>query len=109
EWLHRAPAAMQEIEAAGQDIAPRRHARQAADIVPVEGHATLGQPVEVRRRYPRAAVWAEQMPIERIEQHEHSFHFTAPCVRPRTMKRWPISSSTSAGRIESAAAAAICV
>jgi hypothetical protein len=37
------------------------------------------------------------------------YHFTAPCVRPETMKRCPIINNTNAGKIDKAAAAAICV
>ena len=39
EGLQRPPAAMQEIQSAGVHVAPRRHARQAADVVIVESHA----------------------------------------------------------------------
>ena len=74
EGLQRAPAAVQEGKAAGQHVAPGRHAGQAADIVAVERHRAARQPVEVRRRDPRAAVGAEHVPVQRVEEDENGLH-----------------------------------
>ena len=44
ERLERAPAPVQEVEPARVQVAARRHAGHAADIVPLEAHGALGQP-----------------------------------------------------------------
>ncbi len=49
EGFERPPTPVQEAQAARLHVAAGRHAGQAADIVPVEGHRPLGQPVEIRR------------------------------------------------------------
>jgi hypothetical protein len=74
ERLERSPAAVQKAQAAGQHVAARRHARQAADIVLVETETARGEPVEVRRRNTTSAIGAKQMAVERIEQDKDGLH-----------------------------------
>jgi hypothetical protein len=91
ERLERAPAAVHEIEPAGMQIAPRRHARQAADIVGVERDRALREAVEVGRR-DRAPVRTDREPVEGIEQDEHDLHVTRarlPIVRCGDGRRIP--------------------
>ena len=74
ERLERAPAAMHEVQATRVQVAPRRHAWQAADEVTVEGHRALGEAIEVRRAHPRRAVAAERVAAQRVEKDEYGFH-----------------------------------
>jgi hypothetical protein len=74
ERLERAPAAVHEVEPAGVQVAPRRHAGQAADIVAVKSQRARGEAVEIGRLDPRPAIGPERQAVERIEQHEHGFH-----------------------------------
>jgi hypothetical protein len=91
EGLERAPAAVHEIEPAGMQIPPRRHARQASDIVGVERDRALCEAVEVGRR-EGAAVRTDGEPVEGIEQNEHDLHVARtrlPIVRCGGGRRIP--------------------
>ena len=68
--LDRAPGAPQEIERAAQDVVARGHARQRARVVPVEAHGAPGETIEIRRVEFRAAVGAEQVAVQAVEQHD---------------------------------------
>ena len=74
ERLHRPPASVQEADPARLQIAPRRHAGQAADIMVVEHERALRQALEVRRRHEIRTVAFEDSPVEGIEQHEDGAH-----------------------------------
>ena len=74
EGFQRAPAAVQEIQAPGMQVAPRRHARQAAHVVLVEGDALRSQAAEVRCGDRFTAVRRKGAPVERIEQDEDGAH-----------------------------------
>ena len=110
ERLQRAPAAVQEGQAAGQHVAPGRHAGQAADIVVVEGDATRSPAGRssasgcacrhrrracagsANRRGRRRPSWACSCVRARSRLHRAALllkagsgHLTAPCVSPLTM------------------------
>ena len=74
EGLERPPAPMHEAQPAGVEIAPCRHAGQAADEMPVEGHGPLGEPVEVGRTDGRPAIAAHGRAIQRVEKNKDRFH-----------------------------------
>ena len=64
-----------------EDVVAGRHARQRAGDVPGEaGRPLAGEPVEVGRRELGAAVAAEQVAVERVEQHH---------AHVRGRRRWP--------------------
>jgi len=70
--LDRAPRPPQEVERSTEDVVPRRHARQRAGDMPREACGTLGgESIEVGREELGAAVTAEHVPVQRVEQHHH--------------------------------------
>jgi hypothetical protein len=81
EGLQRAPAALQEVVAAGHELAPRRHAGQGADPVVVEDDRALGQPGDVGRVDPVVAVGLEVVLAQRVEDDEQGLH-RAPSPPP---------------------------
>jgi hypothetical protein len=62
-----------EVEPAGVQIAARRHAGQAADVVRVENDRPLGEAIEAWSS-DSAPVQAKGQAIERIEQDEDDAH-----------------------------------
>ena len=69
--LDRAPRPPQEVERAAQDVVAGRHARQRAGVVAGRSAPTaLREPVEVRRVELAAAVGAEHVPVEAVEQDD---------------------------------------
>ncbi len=71
--LQRPPAPVKEIEAARVHLSAGRDAGQASGIVVVEAAAARRQTVEVRRGH-RAAIRADRMPVERVEEDEDAAH-----------------------------------
>jgi hypothetical protein len=69
---------MEEIEPAGHEIAPGRHAGQTADEVIVESDAARGEAPEVWRGYGRSAIALEHVPVERVEEDKDRTH-CLPC------------------------------
>jgi hypothetical protein len=74
ERFQRPPAPMHEVEPAGVQVAPGRHARKAADIVVVECHRRLREPIEVRGGDRGSAITAEAVADQRIEEDEDRAH-----------------------------------
>ncbi len=70
ERLQRAPAAVQEVVAAGVQLPAGRHAGHAPGVAVVEGDRALGEPGEVRRVDPVSAVGRQEPPVQRVE-HDH--------------------------------------
>ncbi len=66
----RPPRLPQEVERAAQDVVPRRHARQRAGHVAIEPRGSRSESIEVRGVELVAAVRAEHVPVERVEQHD---------------------------------------
>ncbi len=95
EGLHRPPTPVQEGKPACQHVAARRHARQRAYVMAVVRARALGQPVEVRRRDALAAVRAEHVAIQRVEQHEHAFHGRSLLT---SRHPWSVPSRCTAGK-----------
>jgi hypothetical protein len=71
-----------EVEPPGVQVAPRRHARQAADVVAIERDRLPGEAVEVLGS-DRAAVRTDRKPVEGIEQDENGFHVFPSASRSR--------------------------
>ena len=69
--LDRAPRPPGKIERTDEQIVTRRHAGQRPRHVIREAHRTGCEPVEVRRVELRAAITAEHVPVEAVEQHDH--------------------------------------
>jgi hypothetical protein len=57
---------MHEVEPVGVEIAPRRHAWEAPDEMPIEGHGLSGESIEIRGLDRPAAIAAERGAVERI-------------------------------------------
>ncbi len=83
EGLERAPGAVQEVEPPGLHVAPCRHAGHAADEMPLEGDAPLRQPIEIGRRDLAAAIGAENVAVERIEEEINETHGSGTPGRAR--------------------------
>ena len=95
ERLERSPRAVQERQPAGVHVAPRGHARQAADVMVVERDAALREALEVGRLHGAAAVAFQRTPVERIEQHEDHFHGAPSAAAPRFLHEPSQSSPPS--------------
>jgi len=72
--LDASPAALEEVQPAGEDIAPGGHAGGRADDVPIKAHAALGKALEMRRDHPVVAINRQKMPVQAIHQHQYSLH-----------------------------------
>ena len=69
--LDRPPRPPQEVERPAEDVVARRHAREGAGHVRGEAHGPLaGEAVQVRGVELRAAVGAQHVPVQAVEQ-EH--------------------------------------
>ena len=67
--LDRSPRPPQEVERADEEVVAGRHAGQRPGVVLRESHRVAGEPVEVRRLELGAAVRAEHVPVQGVEQH----------------------------------------
>ncbi len=74
ERLERAPASVQKVVSAGQQVPSRGHAGHAAHPVVVERDASVGQPAKVRSVYVLAAVRRQHMAVQRVEHDDNRFH-----------------------------------
>ena len=69
--LDRPPGLPEEVEGADEDVVAGGHARQrAGDVSGEPGGVLGGEPVEVRGGELGAAVAAEQVPVQRVEQDD---------------------------------------
>ena len=89
--LYGPPRSPEEVERAAQDVVARRHAGQRARDVRREADGALaGKPVEVGRVELRAAVAAEQVPVEAVQQEDDGIaRPTARRLAPRLPPRPP--------------------
>ena len=79
ERLQRPPRAVEEIGPPGVQIAASRHARHGADVAGIECQRPLGEPLEIGRVRPIAAVGRQHVPVERVE-HDHNYlHALTSC------------------------------
>ena len=74
--LDRAPAVVQEIVAAGMQLAARGHARKAARVAGFKLRRALREAGKVRRVRLGAAIRLEHMPVQGIVHH----HYGAHCI-----------------------------
>jgi hypothetical protein len=74
ERLEGAPAAVHEVQAPGVQVAPRRHAGEAADEVTLERDAACREAIEIGRPHPGRPVAAERVAAQGIEQDEDRLH-----------------------------------
>jgi hypothetical protein len=65
---------VQKIDPPGMQIAPRRNAWQASNIVVVEYYRALGKTQKVGRTHDRVAITLHGIPVERVEEHEYRLH-----------------------------------
>jgi hypothetical protein len=68
--LDRAPGPPREVERADEQVVAGGHARKRARVVVPEPHRPCRQPVEVRGGELRAAVAAEEVPVEAVEEDD---------------------------------------
>ncbi|QFI68913.1 hypothetical protein EKH55_4039 [Sinorhizobium alkalisoli] len=74
ERLKRSPAPVEKAEPPCLQVATRRHAGQAADVVALERGRALWQAVEIGRRQTPPSIWGEYVSVERVKKHENGLH-----------------------------------
>gem|GEM_PF-6821899 len=74
EWLKRAPASVQKRQTTGVNIAPCRHARQAAYIVIVKSDRSFGEPPKIRCVNTISAIGLNVIAVQRIEDDKYRAH-----------------------------------
>ena len=79
--LDRPPRLPEEVERPAQDVVARRHARQRAGDVTIEPRGSGGETIEVRGVELVAAVRAEHVPVERVEEHDDDVLRLSPPTR----------------------------
>ena len=68
-YLDRSPRSPREVERAHEQVVTSGHAREGTGVVVREPNRPRREAVEVRRVELRAAVAAEEVPIQAVEQH----------------------------------------
>ena len=66
ERLQRTPRAVEKVGPPGVQIAAGGHTRHGADVAGVESERPLGEPLEIGRVCPIAAVGRQHVPVERV-------------------------------------------
>ena len=64
EGLERSPAAVKEMRTTCMEVSPRRHARQAADIMVVKGNRAIGEALEVRGMDGRRSIRLHRISVQ---------------------------------------------